>query len=287
MTLKVFMVKTIPDFIQKLIEFTGDSKHIWYRGEESHNYNLMPSAYRDDDFVYSSQKKEESILAKAKSNLLHFDNTNKLTNDLSWLCYLQHNGAHTRLLDWTYDISTAFYFAFEKPINSKPISSGIMPSIWVLNLDRFLQNMLSYFSTNKNKIGFDSSPELISFFTEHHPKTVHEIVKIEQGQEKKQLNNSYIPFISPFVHERPKLQGSCFIRFPILGENNYSRDERVKIYNEFWLDNFISMNTSFNCLAHFLFQNPQRVTNELNIFNLDITRIYPEVSNIASRINYT
>jgi hypothetical protein len=52
-----------------------------------------------------------------------------MEDDLRWLGLMQHHGAPTRLLDWSYSFYVGVYFAAE---NAKPNSEG---AVWAVNLD--------------------------------------------------------------------------------------------------------------------------------------------------------
>ncbi|MBT3322634.1 MAG: hypothetical protein HN392_10160 [Anaerolineae bacterium] len=84
------------------------------------------------------------------------------------------------------------------------------------------------------------------------------------------------------------MQGGCFIRFPLLnGEEreNVEDEDNKTVFADHRLETLISDSPHFtNCLAKYVFIKPRKNSKELLTLNLDTSRIYPEVENIALRI---
>ena len=122
----------------------------------------------------------------------------------------------------------------------------------------------------------DDIKSLITFFADHS-KSSSEITLWEEKSRptREKLNNLHIPFLSPPVHERPKAQGGCFIRFPLYKRWEYEKYQKTALEKTYNKHNF---------LAQYTFINPRQLAKELAIFNLDISRIYPDEMNIAKWI---
>lgn len=150
--------------------FTGD---FVYRGHKSNSYKLIPSVLRDNcteirhaSFRYSNVSTtdreqlayEFDILRKfylkcdelglylpdnkrLRSGQFSFDDNGTITKDGIWLpedlyditALAQHYGLPTRLLDWSYEISIAIFFAISELIKEDNCDENDFICIWVLN----------------------------------------------------------------------------------------------------------------------------------------------------------
>jgi hypothetical protein len=288
MNYKTINIKSMTDLIKQIVKFAQDHEEVWYRGHKFEYYHLEPSAYRYEPFSGDgvkkgcSQKTEARSLMAAKSGMLHISETHRLEKNIDWLCYLQHNSLPTRLLDWTVEFSVSLYFAFEDYLQNKSLP-GSIPCLWALKPGKFMDAIASYINNPKINLPFDIpdlkiKAEIASeIFADKRPKDTSFIS--ESDKKYPELDNIYVPFFSPYVNERAKLQGGCFIRFPLLNE---------KLKNEFYehrLEEFVRKDVCFSdCLRKFVFIQPSTVANDLSMLNLKTSRIYPEVENISLAI---
>jgi hypothetical protein len=88
---------------------------VWYRGHSSKRFKLLPSLSR---FQISPEIESQ----------IHDDYAAFRCGERGWntLFHMQHYGVPTRLLDWTTDLATALYFAFES-------GGGDGPVLWILH----------------------------------------------------------------------------------------------------------------------------------------------------------
>src|SRR5689334_22878325 len=129
---RVVVIREASELTKHLTHMSGEPMHFWYRGVKDHKYDILPSAYLSPKFRDNSRQIEQDAVDKAKSKFNKEEEAANLKIDLDWLCYLQHYGTPTRLLDWTTKIETAVYFAFEDHVFKK-VDLRKLPSIWVLN----------------------------------------------------------------------------------------------------------------------------------------------------------
>jgi hypothetical protein len=90
---------------------------VWYRGEpELYPTPLTPKVFR--------KNYDESTIFSYLPTYIY--ELRQIDNDFDRLCYMQHYGVPTRLLDWTDNILIALYFA----VSTSPDKDGVL---YVLN----------------------------------------------------------------------------------------------------------------------------------------------------------
>jgi hypothetical protein len=106
--------------LRNIEDETKDSKWI-FRGQRNLGRTLKSSLERacegfEGDLSRHGSQLEKILLREFQRRFHHYrsDVPNK-ESTLEWLAYMQHFGAPTRLLDWTYSLHVAAYFALEAP----------------------------------------------------------------------------------------------------------------------------------------------------------------------------
>jgi hypothetical protein len=110
-----------------------------FRGQQDTRWELKPSLERSAcDRVglrpTAMPNIEAYLLTRFQRNLHRFqDRTPAVDDQLEWLALMQHHGAPTRLLDWTYSCYIALFFALElAPLNST-CAIWAIDQVWLFN----------------------------------------------------------------------------------------------------------------------------------------------------------
>lgn len=108
------------DIVSEIKHSHFDNKEIWFRGQGSSEYMLKPSLLRTPIGI----DKEKELFSEFKR--LSTGIGVGYTNEWSALVDMQHYGIPTRLLDWTYNMGVALYFAVSTSVLHSPMSLYIM-----------------------------------------------------------------------------------------------------------------------------------------------------------------
>ncbi len=96
----------------------AEDKGWWiFRGQGSASHTLMSSLERCSEqlgtkVVYAYDV-ETTVIREFVRRFHHYSSYNPL-NEIEWLSIMRHYGAPTRLIDWTYSLYIAAYFALEQ-----------------------------------------------------------------------------------------------------------------------------------------------------------------------------
>ena len=104
--------------IREIEDKTKDSRWI-FRGQRKTFWPLVTSLERvcvafEAEISKHGAKIEQMLLREFQRRFHHY-RSHVPADILEWLSYMQHFGAPTRLLDWTYSFHVALYFAIEVP----------------------------------------------------------------------------------------------------------------------------------------------------------------------------
>lgn len=139
-------ITTRKEFDETYKKISG--KDLLYRGIYEAKYKIYTSAQRE--WITNEYSKQgivfthfiQSIINNIRKNSLlsnYYKSLNINENDLLYISLLQHHGAPTPLLDFTYDLNTALYFALEK----------VQPTVSNIDIDNFF----SIYIINKEEYG--------------------------------------------------------------------------------------------------------------------------------------
>lgn len=107
-----------------------------FRGQSDASWDLKPSLERvcKDKF-----EKPWNLIPVIEENLLrefkrHFHRYSRYipeeSDTIEWLAFMQHHGAPTRLLDWTYSFYVAAFFAVEQARPKTPCAIWVLDHRW-------------------------------------------------------------------------------------------------------------------------------------------------------------
>ena len=111
---------------QQLVDFSEKrfvSAGQWiFRGQGNKQWSLQSSLDREierfDIPRQDTSKLEHGLLRKFRRQCHHYiTDLPKKQDHLEWMALMQHHGAPTRLLDWSYSFFAALFFAIEAPAN--------------------------------------------------------------------------------------------------------------------------------------------------------------------------
>ena len=99
-------VKSVAALLKKLPTLVRPDDMVWFRGEASLSFKLLPTVCRPP----CSLDKEQALIKRFRQNASPFLNSIPRT-EWEWLFLMQHYGVQTRLLDWSEHPFVALYIA--------------------------------------------------------------------------------------------------------------------------------------------------------------------------------
>lgn len=197
MTNLVFKTCTVQNW-DEVIEinqaFLSSSSRFAFRGQKCAKWELKTSIERvaerfSIDF-YKLPKIEKGLIRKfQREAYLYLKNPPDDNDGMQWRALMQHHGAPTRLLDWTYSFLIAVYFAIE---NADP---GTQCAVWAIDYDWLREYGLSKLPNEKMdkikndydlkeretvEILFDSSSPISSIYR-LNPNRLNQRLILQQG----------------------------------------------------------------------------------------------------------
>jgi hypothetical protein len=109
-----------------------------FRGQSDANWPLFSSlsrylkAYGIHRDAWASQEERIGRIFRRKAHLF-LDHVPDASDDFQWLALMQHHGAPTRLLDFTWSPFVAAFFALERATQDAAVWAVFVPALWRAN----------------------------------------------------------------------------------------------------------------------------------------------------------
>jgi hypothetical protein len=141
------------------------------------------------------KERERTILREFQRRYHHYSqHLPRIDDTLEWLSIMQHHGAPTRLLDWSYSIYVAAYFALEE-------AEGDC-AVWALSTDWIFSELRKLYQDSKHK----------KFLTEPLQDTPQHRSLFKEIFLTNRRKLSFVASFAPFrMNERLTIQKSTFI----------------------------------------------------------------------------
>ena len=226
-----FKTRDINSF-DELIEFYKEHQNSnWvYRGHTEAKWGLKTSLDRffENNKINDTYKKiraEKNLTREFKRRYNQYSQyVPEISNDIEWLSLMQHYGAPTRLLDFTYSIFIGAYFALEEAYLSNDRNHRLENdvedkcAIWAIN-SKWAKDVtieeLKMQNYNEKKI------ESFEKFLTNDPKLLQKDYLEKESNEKKGRENEAIhPFDAcrEIIFNNPKIPFVCPVNTIILNE---------------------------------------------------------------------
>lgn len=126
-TVNLELIEDVADYLDacKFIHHKWNDVELWYRGVNCSKHKLIPSAYRNTVWDFSTQK-GDSLYQEFKRRIHPYVPNAMNLGFFERYQLMQHYGLPTRLLDWTQGYLIALYFAVRES------ESASIPSVWII-----------------------------------------------------------------------------------------------------------------------------------------------------------
>lgn len=277
-------IKSVSEFITQTfdrIKTLESESVIWFRGESSENYNLVPNLYRRSnnekikycqDFLNNKeiyrieQNIDTSFYRKSKQFF-----SNKSIENTEWNRYFlkQHYGIRTRLLDWSENALFALFFAINN--NRKINENG---KVWILSpikLNNYSVNKFYPGETKFNSIltcgELEKRGPLVNDYGEFRTaELLRKYYRMECNGDQKMYPLAIYP---PHLDERMSAQQACFTLSGNIVNGLESHDSQEKFLECVYIDS----------------ESKAKILKELSMLGISHYSIYPDLDGLGKTIN--
>lgn len=282
----------------------------WFRGVCHSEFQVTPSLFRVADPNLSLYANQANIIKYAYEKTLYFDNLWK-TSIRDQMCFLQHYGMSTNLLDFSLDMLVALHFALnpDGAEDKEKVTSGdFNPIVYIfdpieytsaiivlkenqINNDNIFFNGASNISPIEHTLGnvkldkYFVTDMSIGKMSEHTIEYNKPYVPNERGDDYP------IPIIVPQSNERIHIQNGTFLAYSLNSQPSQFEGTGINRYDYLSLQSIQSrysallsrLNFEERRFLYHIFINPNsvdKIRKELKAMNITKGRLYPEFSTI-------
>lgn len=149
-------VNNVAELLKKLPALVRPDDIVWFRGEASLKYKLLPSLYRPP----CTPDREPGLIKRFRQDAYPYLEEVPQT-EFEWLFLMQHYSVQTRLLDWSEHPLVALYFAVENDQHWNEDGR-----VWCLLPAKYNDAMHHLPATAGDIACFDVDPALVEFLPE-------------------------------------------------------------------------------------------------------------------------
>ncbi|MDG2991818.1 FRG domain-containing protein [Candidatus Synechococcus calcipolaris G9] len=165
---QAWKINSLDDLIA-IFPYLRNNPKYGFRGQSNYNWSLATVLERNKNKIFQQygflHEYEHRVLIEAqRRSHLYFDNNPDNQDSLSWLSLLRHLGVPTRLLDISWSIFIATYFA----VSSNPDNDGC---IWFFNQYEMGGELRNNLSKNENVL-FYKDHNIGTFVDFYQPPTI-------------------------------------------------------------------------------------------------------------------
>jgi hypothetical protein len=256
--------------LDQIINEETKSGKTWFRGHANHKYILLPNLYRE---LYATRDQFNIPILPKK--VTEYNNSGEIVqipdhlyinsfyskldekgisypkDYIEQICFAQHYGVKTRLLDWTTDIKVAYYFSNSgRKKNTKTVIYMLNPKEFNLYMSNMNQKLYDYKFSDSKFPNAEMEKEIV----QSSKIEVDGIIEPSELNAKSRLTPLAIS--GPRVDQRICRQSGNFIGFgTLIWSIEYYEDAKIK--NELNFD----FETHLECITKIILS--PKLSNEI------------------------